>query len=263
VPVALEGVDLAEVGAPLQALQGFNIRGHEGLNNLISTANDVFEQAHPFTFEAEDYRYLISLAKLGPMRALGKHASHVDVISLSGPRLPNQDASFWTDRYARQPDAVTLLGMHDDDVATLGLRISTWKADRVSFTVDRLAIDSVYPILLSMLTDLASGGRDWKVTVWFGARVYQLENELRISASLIGTGWVPRGKVFSGSSVSGGPRLEFELEWHESEYPGDEDGCLLSVTRDQGIPTPQDLNTVISLCFERGLIFSAEKPSRS
>ncbi len=42
IPVGILGIDIGQIHAPLNLLQGFNIRNHEGLNNIIAILNNEF-----------------------------------------------------------------------------------------------------------------------------------------------------------------------------------------------------------------------------
>ena len=60
VPVALPGVDMGQVPAPLGLLQGFNVRSADGLNNLIALVNSAFDHAHALSYTDEHYRELMA-----------------------------------------------------------------------------------------------------------------------------------------------------------------------------------------------------------
>jgi len=62
IPVALDGIDLNKVRAPLSLLQGFNLISAGSLNNLISTANLKFGTSHPESFSDNEFSELENLS---------------------------------------------------------------------------------------------------------------------------------------------------------------------------------------------------------
>lgn len=82
VPVGFLGLDLANLHPPLALLQGFNIGSEEGLNNLISLANEEFGHAHPLTFSQSDYDSICVSASGMAKETLGRHGSEVDEIEI-------------------------------------------------------------------------------------------------------------------------------------------------------------------------------------
>ncbi len=80
VPVGLEGVDLGSLGPPLGLLQGFNIQGADGLNNLVALTNEAFGHQHASRFTDAEYQQVIA-AGGGPSEAVfGKYGAAVDRI---------------------------------------------------------------------------------------------------------------------------------------------------------------------------------------
>jgi len=55
VPVAIFGMDLAEVGPPLSLLQGFNLTSPPAMNNLLAIVNESFEFNFDQQWTAEQY----------------------------------------------------------------------------------------------------------------------------------------------------------------------------------------------------------------
>ena len=46
IPIGINGIDIGDLGPPINLLQGFNITTYEGLNNLISIINGVFREIY-------------------------------------------------------------------------------------------------------------------------------------------------------------------------------------------------------------------------
>ena len=55
VPVGLLGVDIASAPGAMPFLQGFNVKNHHSLNNLIQKVNDTFETKYKLSFTAEEF----------------------------------------------------------------------------------------------------------------------------------------------------------------------------------------------------------------
>lgn len=251
VPVALEGIELDTQPPPLQLLNGFNMRSHEGLNNLISIANKVLNHHHVLSFQASDYADLVCKTDLGPRRALGSHADLVEHLNLTISCREPQDELEWTERYANTPNAP--VSRYDGQVELFGLRILA-REQSVTFSIDRLAVDRVYPTLDSLLASAMPVGSACSVTVWYGSNVYQLGNDLRRSASLIGTEWAPSGDGYIRQRSAESSVLRFEIQWHEAQYPEDDEGVYLVVTKTEGIPSLSDLRDTLDLCFDRRIL---------
>lgn len=79
VPVAILGVDLAHIGAPLSLLQGFNINNSDGLNNIIALVNETFDFAHKETFTEGEYNEIFRLSDLRKSSTLMSLASNISI----------------------------------------------------------------------------------------------------------------------------------------------------------------------------------------
>jgi hypothetical protein len=55
IPVAMPGLDLKQVPAPLNLLQGFNVHSHESLNNIFAVLNNEFKSTHQDFFSKESF----------------------------------------------------------------------------------------------------------------------------------------------------------------------------------------------------------------
>ncbi len=63
IPIGINGASIEALRPPLSLLQGFNIRSHNGLNNLIAVINQQYELNFEEDFTETDYRELSNLAK--------------------------------------------------------------------------------------------------------------------------------------------------------------------------------------------------------
>ena len=251
IPVGLEGVELDAQPPPLGLLHGFDIRNHEGLNNLIGVANRKFQHTHPLSFEPSDYDQLVTKTKLGPRRALGRHAEHVDRVVVWF--ASDESEEVWTERFAELPGTETVVERSEDGTNTLGLRIGNWTGKKVQFVVDRLALDGVYPLVESLIQKFGGAEDDYLANVWLRDDIRLEGDDLRRSASIIGTSWTQRGMKYSTKSERSAP-LSFELCWHESEHQEDEECAFLGIKKVGGLPSLRDLREMIDLCFDHALL---------
>lgn len=82
VPVAILGKDLNTLHPPLSLLQGFNLKSHEGLNNLLSVINATFSTSYPLSFTAEDYAELFTDRQKAVIQSFGNAASYVECVRM-------------------------------------------------------------------------------------------------------------------------------------------------------------------------------------
>jgi hypothetical protein len=81
IPVGFLGLNLGSVRPPLSLLQGFNIRSHEGLNNLIAIANGEFGHAHKESFDVKDYVEVVGKMG-GPDRTEGLSEYSEEIVEI-------------------------------------------------------------------------------------------------------------------------------------------------------------------------------------
>jgi hypothetical protein len=79
VPIAFVGFDIAQLSPPLSLLQGFNLIGADGMNNVLALANQQFDLSFPEDFVEADY---ISVFGTGRPTASAAMA-HVDEITVT------------------------------------------------------------------------------------------------------------------------------------------------------------------------------------
>lgn len=83
VPVALLGIDLSAVSAPLSLLQGFNIHSESSLGNIVAAANEEFGHSHNETFSQDELSKIVSAGSSHFRGGLGRYAEEVDEITSS------------------------------------------------------------------------------------------------------------------------------------------------------------------------------------
>jgi hypothetical protein len=91
VPVGLFGIDIGSIPAPLSILQGFNVTGHESLNNIITKANERFGYSHRPGFLREDYEALQSTNSFAASPILSTHVAAVRELELSIKHIDDID----------------------------------------------------------------------------------------------------------------------------------------------------------------------------
>jgi hypothetical protein len=71
VPVAMPGLDLRNIPAPLSLLQGFNIHSHEALTNLLVVINKTFINTHNSLFSEKEFHEVFADSKRHEISSLG------------------------------------------------------------------------------------------------------------------------------------------------------------------------------------------------
>jgi hypothetical protein len=77
VPVGLFGVDVGDLHPPLSLLQGFNVKSHESLNNIITKTNETCGINCTFEFNENDFAALQSAGPLEAVRMFGEHVAAI------------------------------------------------------------------------------------------------------------------------------------------------------------------------------------------
>jgi hypothetical protein len=82
VPIGMPGIDLAQLAPPLSLLQGFNLKSHEGLNNIIALLNSVFNCSYPPTFVEADFNSILGGPNEKGRAVFGPYADLIDRLFL-------------------------------------------------------------------------------------------------------------------------------------------------------------------------------------
>lgn len=88
IPVGFLGVDLGSLQPPISLLQGFNIKNHEGLNNLIAVANEDFSFKHGESFNQENYNSVVILSDSTDLDESNRLPDDLEEVRVS---VPNQE----------------------------------------------------------------------------------------------------------------------------------------------------------------------------
>ncbi|MBN8460786.1 MAG: toll/interleukin-1 receptor domain-containing protein [Verrucomicrobia bacterium] len=82
VPVAIMGKDLNALNPPLSLLQGFNLKSHEGMNNILSVINATFSTSYPLSFNEDDYAGLFPAREKAATESFGSAAPYVTRVTM-------------------------------------------------------------------------------------------------------------------------------------------------------------------------------------
>lgn len=77
IPIGMNGIDIGQIGPPINLLQGFNISSHEALNNIISIINKEFESTYETNFKKDDFSKLNELSNNLYYNSLNSHIDHI------------------------------------------------------------------------------------------------------------------------------------------------------------------------------------------
>lgn len=90
IPIGLNGIDIGQIGPPINLLQGFNITSHEGLNNIITIINNEFDTTYETKFDVENFK---DLNKLSNNLSSTLYNYHIDYISIILGEITNIELS--------------------------------------------------------------------------------------------------------------------------------------------------------------------------
>lgn len=126
VPVAIMGKDLDTLNPPLSLLQGFNLKSHEGMNNILSVINATFSTTYPLTFTENDYAGLFSEREKAITESFGSAAPYVTRVTMEFLA----DDKVWEilkDEVIRQHGSVFLDG---SKVAVSGVEVRKYASEK-------------------------------------------------------------------------------------------------------------------------------------
>lgn len=216
VPIAFAGFDLANLTPPLSLLQGFNLRGADGLNNVIALVNQQFALTFRENFTTDDYASIFGAAALTPAGAM----TYVDDISLTiqgdPPRLLAEVARTLAEEGVDHKASAS-------DVQTFGAtfgsgRIRTYppsiaiRVDPALFEVVRAAIDAA----------LAARAGNAQLHLNFSPQVAMVDEPHKVSALLHGSGL----RIVGASSFALGANT-FRLTTRTSDNGTSDDECAV------------------------------------
>ncbi|MHC5058979.1 MAG: toll/interleukin-1 receptor domain-containing protein [Planctomycetota bacterium] len=197
VPIGLLGLDLSHVDPPLGLLQGFNIRGAEGLNNLIAVANQTFGHSHGLTFAADDYSTITAAERRDAFASLGELSMFIESVAAATDHETNtllvdvkdvgaQMGSVAASRGVEHqtfPSGLHLAGM------TMEFRIGKVGQWQLVYQLDPTHMDVTVPLVEEHLGQVTSEAwRGTRVTFYFDEPATCLRVHFKITGRLAGTG---------------------------------------------------------------------------
>src|SRR5680860_242417 len=92
IPLGFDGINLEDITAPLNFLQGFNIKSSAGLNNLIAIINDEFDLTFPDIFDEKFYENTVKNKLSDNSSEILKYVSEAECIFY--PKLKLDDENY-------------------------------------------------------------------------------------------------------------------------------------------------------------------------
>ena len=185
VPVAIVGVDLAHIRPPLGLLQGFNLRGRDGLNNLVAVLNAEFGLTFPETFTETDFREIFGADSTGESSILGRYAAFVDELQVRAA-TPSTEAL----KAAKQAVGECQLkaSVSEGAVTTFGAAFqANERGDAVAAKLDPSLLNVTLPLVSAWLEILRLRNPIVEVVVRMHQEVRHIREPHKLTARLFGT----------------------------------------------------------------------------
>jgi hypothetical protein len=184
VPLGMFGVDLSQVAPPLGLLQGFNIQGADGLNNILATLNSEFSLTVPESFVDADYGAIFGSTGSDTASLLGRHGADVYEISM----YFDCDAS---EAMRVAKDLIREVGLKgaegDHSVATFGASFFKYRDDVAAVELDPALLHITVPIVDTWLTAAARSDSSIQTTVRFAVPLAEVFETHKLTARIFGT----------------------------------------------------------------------------
>jgi hypothetical protein len=185
VPVAILGVDLAKISAPLSLLQGFNIINADGLNNIIALINTTFDFSHKETFNEDDFNGIFRLSNLRTGSALGEYTTLVNIITIQYNNVKAKNIS----------EILSLLEKNkidhqtnNDVVYTHGLEIQLRTDNSTIFArVDPILSNITFPVIDCAVLEFLDDKSVMEMKVFFNSWVNYVSDSPKLTARFYGS----------------------------------------------------------------------------
>ncbi|GAA4327486.1 toll/interleukin-1 receptor domain-containing protein [Christiangramia aestuarii] len=170
VPVGIEGIDIGQIGPPINLLQGFNINSHEGLNNIITVINREFNSTYKLSFKHNDYQQLLKLSS-NPLNNKLQN-DHIDFIYTRFTKIVDYDFS-----ESAFEDILTLfekkrirhtVSGHPKEIYLKGMHI-TKTSESITVRVDELTLEDNIKIIREILKEIYNPQIK---RYWFGVKFF-------------------------------------------------------------------------------------------
>jgi hypothetical protein len=277
IPIALFGLSVGSLPAPLSNFQGLTVSSVAGLNDLIYATNQKFGLTNPLGFTDDDLRDLQSTGDFGRSPVLGIHAARVDdmLLSLSFAQPTSSDDA------KKAENLVTELDIKEKLEASLrelpGTLGSGWvglvaPGARIWFSAQELWIKIdpehahvVLPKLEAAIQKVYPPTQDqplaYSLKIIFEEEVEHQWDEHRVLSRLDGLGCT-RGRQYRSFRL-GQFDFSFSLEFDTDEYPEPPPDSPTSVEIELHAPafTGSHLPDLLNLLFERRVLFPRKRKS--
>ncbi|MBK7142585.1 MAG: hypothetical protein IPH75_10940 [bacterium] len=195
VPVGFLGVDLYSISPPLGLLQGFNIASAGGLNNLITTSNDLFDYRHELSFTEYEYGELCGLSPQSTSSILGRYGTLVDDIRID--MRSRVDFEFTIEealvrlRDKFSGDGISC-GYSKSEVTCFGVKFywdQRYNGEILNIHAAPRIADTAFTTVEIAVATLRSGGfKNLKVDIRFKKPVTLVDGSHKLSGALFGSG---------------------------------------------------------------------------
>jgi hypothetical protein len=252
VPVGLIGVDLNTVPPPLSLLQGFNIVGAAGLNNLIAVTNAVLSHQHLESFTDDEFRHVVGTPAVADGSTFGIHGALLDEFIVSNLRnTGGVKGGVELAAKVLEAEAVPFVSVFNG-ISAIGILVtsSEVKGDPV------LAVKTI-PLALRLGRALVTVGTPLQLMLFFRPGIEREPRLHRVTAALHDAGVVLSERQDANS-------VEGILEWNGIQFSvarehsyGDSDymrRCFLHVRLHTDELSLETLSELVKLLFERGVL---------
>lgn len=227
VPVAILGQDLDALNPPLSLLQGFNLRSHDGMNNILSVINATFNTSYPLAFTKEDYSGTFTSPEDDALAFFGRASNLIKRVSME----------VLADSAAFEVLAAELEAHHKhvfkekQRCAASGVEIRSYQSDKGQ-AIEINVAPALFELNISILRKCASlaNADDRKLCLSIAPHTHFSETIWELTAKFHGTSIQPSGNRF----VTEGVAFEFITKGFidRSEFGGDDCSPIWAIAID-------------------------------
>ncbi|MCJ7525653.1 MAG: toll/interleukin-1 receptor domain-containing protein [Candidatus Aminicenantes bacterium] len=178
IPIGINSASIETLRPPLSLLQGFNIRSHDGLNNLIAVINQQYQLNFREDFNEKDYLELTSLNAMH-LVPFSSTLRFVDRIEIDFPTVINQAPDGSSLKAIASPEeaikevfknaniTISLIDevtMHGSGILLKLNRNINKNSSSVSITVDPIVLDKILLLLPALVNAIYNQSPEY---FWF------------------------------------------------------------------------------------------------
>lgn len=197
IPIGLDGVDIGSLKPPLNLLQGFNITGAEGLNNIIAVLNREFDCSYPESFSEDDFERLLAFS-FGHQEVSEEVLNIIDYVEMVFPnkmKLSGKDISIVDDPFGKVKKLLVESNIEfrvadKNTIHTHGAIIRHKEGDEsgagVSLVLDPFCLkinEKLINSLISVLYQAQEVNKHW-LNVFFETDISLLTKDFKVSSKL-------------------------------------------------------------------------------